>query len=172
MDERGRAGEGRPVPNRAESAGEAARRLVLKRQKDELRRERDQVLLNLEKDLGGTRMAELFGLEQRSLGRLLQGARERQRAREPGLDSAGASEIAVHRLASRRRLRLVTGSPHPRQAPRQRPDRRTAAGGSEPVRPGPPRIVERPERRSTPEGGRWAQVDSYYEALGRASRIG
>ncbi len=75
--------------------GSAARYLARERQKQELRRERDSVVLALAKDLGAQGMAERLGVSPRVVEKLLADARAR-RDREGSTDAE--QEIVVRRL--------------------------------------------------------------------------
>ncbi len=74
-----------------------AQRVALQREKEELRRERDHLMLDLARDLGPAGVAERFGVSSAAMARLLQGARERLGGIQAGRDARG-SEIGARRL--------------------------------------------------------------------------
>jgi hypothetical protein len=74
-----------------------ARYMALERQKRELRRERDRLMLDLARDLGPTGLAERFGVTRPAIIGLLAGARERLRSAPQGRDAHGP-QITAHRL--------------------------------------------------------------------------
>lgn len=55
----------------------AARYLALERQKQELRRERDRLMLDLARGLGPVGLAERLGVSPPAVAKLVEGARER-----------------------------------------------------------------------------------------------
>jgi len=77
----------------------ASRYVARERQKDELRRERDHLVLDLARDLGEQGLAERLGVSSTVVGAILAGARERLDARAA---SAAGPEIAARRLRGRR----------------------------------------------------------------------
>jgi hypothetical protein len=79
-----------------------ARQIAVEREKQELRRERDHVLLDLAADLGPAELARRFGVEPPVIARLLDGARGR-------LNSALGDRASRRAEISARRLR--TGEP-------------------------------------------------------------
>ncbi len=76
-------------------AGGAARYLARERQKQELRRERDGIVLALAKDLGEQGMAERLGVSRRVVEKLLADARARREREGP---AGVVPEIVVRRL--------------------------------------------------------------------------
>lgn len=81
-------------------AARVARHIARERQKQELRRERDRLMLDLERDLGLTGVAERFGIGSPAMTKLLEGARERLNgARTEG--RSGGLEISAGRLRPR-----------------------------------------------------------------------
>ncbi len=74
----------------------AARQLARERQKQELRRERDVIVLRIARDLGEQGMAERLGVSRPVVDKLLADARSRLDAGEL---PASWAEIAVRRLA-------------------------------------------------------------------------
>ena len=71
--------------------------IALEREKHELRRERDHLLLDLAADLGPARLARRFGVEPPVIARLLDGARGRLNG-APAACDAGQAEISARRL--------------------------------------------------------------------------
>jgi hypothetical protein len=67
-------------PPRAPAAASAA----LERQRCELRRERDRVVLGLAQELGPERLAELFGVREAAIEKLIEGAQGRTQEAAPG----------------------------------------------------------------------------------------
>jgi hypothetical protein len=141
-----------------------ARHIALMRQKHELRRERDRLLVDLAGRLGRSRMADVLGVTARDAARLVESARRRLDATLPGLFAEPGDEITVRRL----RARQTAGNPRAdaaasaarRGAPGQRDgDDRAPAQG-------PTRIVR---GRSPRKGGgsRWVDADAHYEMLAR-----
>jgi hypothetical protein len=159
-------GGSRSQPDRA--GGNAARHLAIAREKHELRRERDRLVVELADSIGPDRLAETFGLSRTGAARMLTGARERLRAAgaEPSLRSS--ADITVRRVAERQPTRLVPAAarrdpgarPSPEPEGMTRSSRATAAGQLELGQRA--RMVERARDR-------WANADDHYEALGRSS---
>ena len=75
----------------------AARYIALEREKQELRRERDHLMLDLAADLGPGELARRFGVEPPVITRLLDGARRRLHSVPADGDPAGA-EINARRV--------------------------------------------------------------------------
>lgn len=82
-----------------EGAGQAraARYLALEREKDELRRERDHLLLDLAANLGPAMLAQRFGVEPPVIAKLLEGARGRLNS-APSEDDHPRAEIIARRV--------------------------------------------------------------------------
>jgi hypothetical protein len=74
-----------------------ASHIALEREKQELRRERDHLLLDIAADLGPAELARRFGVEPPVIARLLDGARGRLNS-APGACDAGRAEISARRL--------------------------------------------------------------------------
>ncbi|MGO9488644.1 MAG: hypothetical protein ACLQBB_06415 [Solirubrobacteraceae bacterium] len=75
----------------------AARHLAVEREKAELRRERDRMMLDLARELGSAGLAERLGIAPSAMLRLLQEARERLGA--PAAQGASPTqEISVRRM--------------------------------------------------------------------------
>jgi hypothetical protein len=74
-----------------------ARHMAVEREKQELRRERDHVLLDLAADLGPAELARRFGVEPPVIASLLDGARGRLNS-APGERTSQPAEISVRRL--------------------------------------------------------------------------
>ncbi len=79
------------------SSMNAARYIARERQKKELRRERDALVVRLARDLGEQGLAESFGVARPVIGKLLADARERLAA---GGASPSAGEIVARRLTT------------------------------------------------------------------------
>jgi hypothetical protein len=93
--------DARSRPDELLDDGEArsvARYLACERQKRELRRERDTLVLALAHDLGEPRLAERMGVAQGVIGRLVATARHSLR----GSSLCGDAPIVVRRLSSDR----------------------------------------------------------------------
>jgi hypothetical protein len=75
----------------------AARYIALVREKEELRRERDHVMLQLATDLGPAELARRFGVEPPVITKLLAGARARLNGVAGEGDRTGA-EISARRV--------------------------------------------------------------------------
>lgn len=74
-----------------------ARYIALQREKQELRRERDHLMLHLAADLGPDELARRFGVESPVIAKLLDGARGRLNT--AGGDGDGArAEISARRV--------------------------------------------------------------------------
>jgi hypothetical protein len=88
-------GEARRITGKGAPTANAAAHIARERQKQELRRERDAIVLAIGRDLGEAGMAERLGLTRPVVHKLLAGARER-------VDGAGSSPtpaaIAARRL--------------------------------------------------------------------------
>ncbi|HTU78989.1 MAG TPA: hypothetical protein VMF09_09545 [Solirubrobacteraceae bacterium] len=91
------SGRGAGLPGR--SASQFAREVARERQKQELRHERDVLVLELAKDLGEQQLAQRFGVRPAVVGKLVADARERL---DGGVYPAGASQINARRLGSDR----------------------------------------------------------------------
>jgi hypothetical protein len=78
-------------------AGHPSPARVLDRQRDELRRERDRMMLDLAASLGPDEFAQHLGVSAASMARLLDEARGRIGGSAAGPDGAGP-EISVRRL--------------------------------------------------------------------------
>jgi hypothetical protein len=74
-----------------------ARYIALEREKDQLRRERDHLILDLEASLGPAVLAQRFGVEPSVIARLLAGARGRLNS-APGEDDHLGAEIIARRV--------------------------------------------------------------------------
>jgi hypothetical protein len=161
-----RASRGQPASG--DEATSVARHIALVRQKQELRRERDQLLLDLVQGRGPDRTAEVLGVSRQDLGRLLEEARDRVAARSAEIVAEPAGEITVRRLRARHAARLASAGPNGeitsgrRDASDHRDGRTPVAG------PGATRILG---RRSRAERGsdRWVDADAHYVALGLRS---
>jgi hypothetical protein len=70
---------------------------ALEREKQELRRERDHLLLDLAADLGPAQLARRFGVEPPVIARMLDGARGRLNS-APGERASQRAEISARRL--------------------------------------------------------------------------
>jgi len=77
----------------------ATRHIAVERQKDELRRERDHLMLDLARELGPIALAERFGVTSSAMSRLVDEARERLSVRATGRGS-GEPEISARRLVT------------------------------------------------------------------------
>jgi hypothetical protein len=75
----------------------AARFLARERQKQELRRERDAIVVALARDFGEGGLAESLGVSGAVVGKLVAGARERL---GEGPDGEGEPQITVRRLGA------------------------------------------------------------------------
>jgi hypothetical protein len=139
----------------------AARHVVLTRQKEALRRERDQLLVDLAGGLGQARMAEVLGVTPDGAERLLQSACARLDAPPAGLFAASGDEITVRRL----RTRLAAGAGGPAADSVPSPEQRRARQ-DEPRRSAtrPPQILRAGARED--RTARWVDADSHYETLG------
>jgi hypothetical protein len=71
--------------------------VALEREKQELRRERDHLMLDLAADLGPADLARRFGVEEPVIARLLEGARRRLHGSSTEHDD-GPAEISARRL--------------------------------------------------------------------------
>jgi hypothetical protein len=151
-DHAGKLGAARPGPI-GPAATRAAREIRLARETDDLRRERDRLLLDLERGLGRAGMARVLGLDEQSVARLIQRSRTRLHVCPP--DRAGSDgEIAASRVRARQATRAAGRSfAADETRPRAAPGRREALG---------PRIARDPGRREDPG----AAADAHYEALG------
>jgi hypothetical protein len=74
-----------------------ARQIAVEREKQELRRERDHLLLDLATDLGPAELARRFGVEPPVIARLLDGARGRLNS-ALGERASQRAEISARRL--------------------------------------------------------------------------
>jgi hypothetical protein len=74
-----------------------ARYIALEREKDQLRRERDHLILDLEASLGPAVLAQRFGVEPAVIAKLLEGARGRLNS-APGEDDRLGAEIIARRV--------------------------------------------------------------------------
>jgi hypothetical protein len=74
-----------------------ARYIALEREKDELRRERDHLILDLAAKLGPAVMAQRFGVEPPVIAKLLEGARGRLNT-APAEDDHRRAEIVARRV--------------------------------------------------------------------------
>jgi len=74
----------------------AARYIALEREKDELRRERDHLILDLAADLGPAVLAQRVGVEPQVIAKLLDGARVRLNS-APAEDDHLRDEIIARR---------------------------------------------------------------------------
>jgi hypothetical protein len=77
MDSRSLGGRDDEVHLDSRDAGSAAQYIARERQKHDLRRERDVVLLALARDLGVRALAERMDVTQAAIERLVEGARDR-----------------------------------------------------------------------------------------------
>ena len=77
MDSRSIGGRDDEVHLDGRDAGSVAHYIARERQKHDLRRERDAVVLALARDLGVRALAERMDLTQAAIGRLVEGARDR-----------------------------------------------------------------------------------------------
>jgi hypothetical protein len=73
-----------------------ARSVALEREKQELRRERDHLMLSLAADLGPAELARRFGVEEPAIARLLEGVRGRLNGAPTDRD-VGRAEISARR---------------------------------------------------------------------------
>jgi hypothetical protein len=172
MDDEVRAQDGLDMSQSGglDSGLNVARHLALKRQKQELRRERDRLLLDLADGLGQTRAAQVLGVRPEEVARLLEGARKRVGATQPELPPQSGAEITVRRLRAPRKAAL-------RAAVNQRvtsANQRTTSANPNLLQEGkrtsritPPQPVAGTRGGRPEQGGeRWADADSHYEALG------
>jgi hypothetical protein len=74
-----------------------ARYIALEREKDQLRRERDHLILDLAASLGPAVLAQRFGVEPPVIAKLLEGARRRLNS-APGEDDDLRAEIVARRV--------------------------------------------------------------------------
>jgi hypothetical protein len=160
MDER-RTGSDATAPQADATDGTSvARHLAVEHQKEELRRERDRVLVSLAADGGADGLARSMGLSAEVAGRLLVGARERLGAGGP--PAVGAQpEIAARRLRERARVTPLGrrgGGGGAADTPARR--RTGRISGARPQQP-----AEQDTKRH--EGERWALVDEHFAALGK-----
>src|SRR5271166_3501434 len=107
------------MPSRsAETRSTVAGRVGLARERAELRRERDRVLVGL----GQTQLAKAFGLAPTAAARIVQDARERI---DQSAQSSPRDEITIRRLRERRAVELSASAaarvvtPAPRDVRRQ-----------------------------------------------------
>ena len=121
--------------------GRAARYMAIEREKAELRRERDELVLRIAGDLGPRRLAASLGVTEQVCERMLAAARERQGEDQFAPGVRRSARITVRRLRESRAQELVG-----------RTDRAAGLGSHEPGAPRPTR---------------WADLDAYYERLGR-----
>jgi hypothetical protein len=163
MDEdlRARGDDGPPAPH-DEAGTNIARHMALMRQKQELRHERDQLLLDLAKGLGQARMGEALGVPTRDAARLLANARTRLLATSTGLFAESDDEIVVRRL----RARQTAGPAGAGKA--TAPERGRAPEQPEDQSPASPRILG-PRGSRERRSGRWLDADTHYELLGLQS---
>ena len=77
MDSRSLGGRDDDVHLGSRDAGSVARYIARERQKHDLRRERDVVVLALARDLGERELAERMDLTHAAIDRLVEGARDR-----------------------------------------------------------------------------------------------
>jgi hypothetical protein len=77
-----------------------ARYIALEREKEELRRERDHMMLHLAADLGPAEMARRFGVEPPVVSKLLAGARGRLN-NVPAEGDYSRAEISARRVRAR-----------------------------------------------------------------------
>jgi hypothetical protein len=90
-------GQERDVLVEGTEQARVARYIALEREKDELRRERDHVILDLEADLGPAVLAQRFGVEPPVIAKLLEGARRRLNS-APSEDGHLTAEIIARRV--------------------------------------------------------------------------
>jgi hypothetical protein len=90
-------------PTRAPAAANAA----LERQKRELRRERDRVVLGLAHELGPERLAELFGVREAAIEKLIDDAQ----GRTPEAASRAAPSARLAGRGARAPRRILPGRP-------------------------------------------------------------
>ncbi len=79
------------------SEARVARHMARERQKHELRRERDRLVLDLARDLGSDGVAERLGVSRAAMAKLLESARARLGATEAA-GGPGGIEISARRL--------------------------------------------------------------------------
>lgn len=144
-----------------------ARYLDLQHQKAELRGERDHLVLEMAVRLGRARMAEVLGIGQQALAKLLEGARERLDAAELGVSSPAGAEITVRRLRERQRAGLTAAPAENRMNEEQRPARKRAMRSTQAARSASPPRLRRRTSAAEQAHDRWALADAHYEALGR-----
>ena len=120
--------------------GRAARYMAFEREKAELRRERDELVLRIAGDLGPRRLAASLGVTEQVCERMLAAARERQGEGQFAPGVRRSAQITVRRLRESRAQELGG---------------RTDRAGLGSRDPGAPRPT------------RWADLDAYYERLGR-----
>jgi hypothetical protein len=170
MDEDRSAREGPrwPFYPSAEAGTGVAEHLALTRERAELRRERDRLLLRLAAELGAGGMARALGMEERRAGGLLRSAHERLEDGGAEVAAHPAAEIRLRRLRSAETARLPAGGPNGSPAPQAR----------RPVEASPDRWeygspASRAHRasgvRADLAGHRFALADAHYEALGLLS---
>jgi hypothetical protein len=130
-----------------ERAGGVDRYVVLKREKERLRRERDRMLLDLSDTLGRDGMANALGLEPAQAAGLLERAQERLLSSDPRFSPGMDTPVRA------RRGRARAGGP---------------ARGRDPVAADRAPVVGRhgERRRSAPAAVAWTDADAYYHALG------
>jgi hypothetical protein len=126
MDSRSLGGRHDGVHFDGHDAGSVARYIGCERQKHDLRRERDVVLLALARDLGERAFAERMDLTEAAIDRLVKGARDRVSAGAPceepmiiarrlGADPDRWADADAHfaALGSGPQIRLRRGAPPP-----------------------------------------------------------
>jgi RNA polymerase-binding transcription factor DksA len=165
MDEEPRVSrdDGPQSPQQDGAGTNVARHIALMRQKHELRRERDRLLVNLAGELGQSRMADVLGVGARDAARLIESARRRLEATLPGLFAEPGTEITVRRLRARQTAGNARADAAARAAQQGAPGERD--GHRDPGQ-GPSRIIRgRSARKDL--GSRWVDADAHYETLAR-----
>jgi hypothetical protein len=171
MDEHRSAREGPRPPFRSnhDAGTRVAGQLALTRQRGELRRERDLLLVRLAAELGAAGMAGVLGLQERCADGLLRSAHERLGLAHAEPVARPASEIRVRRLRSAETARLSAGAPMRAPGPEPRHPVEGRDGGSRVSRSPVSRADRGSGGRAAVAGDRWALADAHYEALGRVA---
>lgn len=96
--------------------GRAARYMAFEREKAELRRERDELVLRIAGDLGPRRLAASLGVTEQVCERMLAAARERQGEGQFAPGVRRSAQITVRRLRESRAQELGDGPIGPASA--------------------------------------------------------
>lgn len=166
MDEEPRVSrdDGPKSPQQDAAGTNVARQIALMRQKHELRRERDRLLVNLAGGLGKSRMADVLGVAADDAARLIESARRRLDSTLPGLFAEPGDEITVRRLRARQTAGNARADAAASAAQQGGPGQRD--GHDRAPAPGQPRIIPGRSVRKD-RGSRWADADAHYETLAR-----